>query len=243
MGSGLKLLALLDEIGTSADAVTISTLARKMGRPRAEVHRQLVTLVTAGWMAQRGDGAYALTLRPALVGQAALHHSGMSERIEELLEELARSTGEAASVAVLDGDSARIVQRAEPGRALRVTLSLGAKLALWDSATGRVLMAFSPSETVAALRDRGVRVPSDEELALVRRDGHASSLDQPGDNILGIAVPVDDGPGGVVRAVSISGPRERVDVGAALQSLRDTAAAMNELLSVNNTLGVRHALG
>lgn len=239
MSSGVKLLALLDVIGASADGVTVSGLARQTGRPRAEVHRQLVTLVAAGWMSQRADGSYVLTMRAAHVGQAALRHAGIAERIEELLAQLAVRAGEAASIIVLDGDGARIVQRAEPGRALRVTLALGARLELWDSASGRVLTAFAPPDLVAGLRDRGVRVPSGAELEQVRLDGYACSVDIPGEEILGVAVPLADRNGGVMRALSLSGPTDRIDVARAVAQLRETALAMNEVFALTSTLGGR----
>nr|WP_028921885.1 IclR family transcriptional regulator [Pseudonocardia acaciae] len=211
MTSALKLLRLLDAVGESDEPVRLADLARELGASRSEVHRHLVTLVTAGWMEKLPDGAYQLTVKAAHLGNAALQHAGFGERVTALLVDLAEETGQSVCLAVLDDDATRVIKRAEPGTATRVTLALGHRMSLLYGATGRALAAFAPADVVAELRARGVRVPEESELAEIRRVGYA--LTPPGgvDGVAVIASPVPARAGAPKVALCVVGPAGRFD--------------------------------
>ncbi|MBC2869976.1 helix-turn-helix domain-containing protein [Streptomyces mexicanus] len=229
----LKALALLDFLADLDEPVRVSSLARAVGTSRGEVHRQLVTLETAGWMEQLPDGAYRLTLRPAHLGHTALRQAGVGERTAPLLAEAARACGEVVSIAVLDADTARVVQRAEPGRALHATLLLGDRLGLCSSATGRLLCALADEETVAALARRGVPLPSADDMALIRSTGWATSTDDAEDGVAALAVPLCREDGRTVAALSVHGPRERITPTGALAVLRPLTRRIEPLLRLD----------
>lgn len=237
LSSGLKLLRLLAAISETTEPFRIADLARDVGATRAEVHRQVVTLATGGWLSRRPDGRYALTMRAAHLGNAAMAHSGLFDRAATLIAELAEKVGEAASLAVLDEDTMRIVQRAEPGRALYATVSLGSRMPVWSSASGRALIAHANSEVIARLTGDGVQLPAPAELAAVREQGYAVSVDEPGDDLLAVAVPVGPDAHRATGALSVVGPQERVKVAEAVAALRHTSIGINRLLQRSQTFG------
>nr|WP_262346848.1 hypothetical protein [Streptomyces sp. QL37] len=65
----------------------------------------------------------------------------------------------AVAAPVLDGDSARIVQRVEVDRLLRVDSRIEARMPISDTASGRVLTAWALPHDLEALRDAGRRGP------------------------------------------------------------------------------------
>jgi DNA-binding IclR family transcriptional regulator len=229
----LKVLALLDFLADSDEPVRVSALARAVGASRAETHRQLVTLEAAGWMEQLPDGSYRLTLRPAHLGHTALRQAGIGERTSPLLAEAARACGEVVSIAVLDADTARVVQRAEPGRALHATLLLGDRLSLRSSASGRLLCALADGDTVTALAATGVVPPDPDDLALIRATGWATSTDDAEDGITALAVPLCREDGRTVAALSVHGPRDRITSAGALSVLRPLTRRIEPLLRLD----------
>ncbi|WP_320774308.1 IclR family transcriptional regulator [Streptomyces sp. CRN 30] len=229
----LKALALLDHLAGLDEPVRVSSLAREVGAPRAEVHRHLVTLESGGWMERLPDGAYRLTLRPAHLGHTALRQAGVGERTSPLLAEAARAAGEVVSIAVLDSDTARVVQRAEPGRALHATLLLGDRLPLHSSATGRLLYALADEESAAVPARRGVPLPSEDDIALIRATGWATSTDDAEDGVAALAVPLCREDGRTVAALSVHGPRDRITSAGALAVLRPLTHRIEPLLRLD----------
>ncbi len=229
--STLKSLAVLEAIADSPDPIGISELARARGTGRGTVHQQVATLVQAGWVEQTADSRYRLSLRCTRIGHRALEQVKLGTRIRPVLEALAASTSEAVSVAVLDDTEALIIQRVESEQVLRADLGVGTRMPLATSASGRVLVAYSDPQVVEALRLRRVALPSEEEVARVRAEGHATSPREYIDDIFAAAAPVFDVAGSLLAALSTAGPAWRFNAAAALQPLRAAADEINFMLS------------
>src|SRR5690606_14434122 len=116
----------------------VSEMARQVAMSRSMVHRQLVTLVHAGWLKSEDNGMYSLTFTPVHLGQAALRHSGLSERISKELSQLSDRLGEGISLGTLDNDSVLIVGRGLPNRNVQVSLAHGQRFPIDSSALGLV---------------------------------------------------------------------------------------------------------
>ncbi|TCP45062.1 IclR family transcriptional regulator [Tamaricihabitans halophyticus] len=235
LSTTLKSLGVLETVAQAQRSVRVSELARELGWSRAAIHQQLVTLTAAGWMEQTDEGAYRLTLRAAWVGQSALRQAGLGDRVLPAMERLLGEVREAVSLAVLERDTATIVQRLEPGRTLQVDLRAEAQMPLNRSASGQVLMAWADQRQLADLRERGVEVPDDDDRAALRDAGHAISSGRWLDGVTGIAAPVFDVHGGCVGALSLAGPASRLDVQTATTELLRAADEINEVLSGRGT--------
>ena len=208
LSSVLKTLSLLDALATVPKPVRLADLTRQVGGERGTVYQRLVTLMAAGWVEQLEDGSFRLSLRAVQVAHAALEQSSLGTRIVPVMQRLVGEVGETASLAVLDGDEARIVQRVESDELLRADSKLGSSLSLDNSATGRVLVAFADAERLAAWRQRNVALPDNVMMAQVRRDSFAVS----GSRVTGIsasAAPVFDSAGRCYAALSLVGPSNR----------------------------------
>ena len=91
------------------------------------------------------DRALPPRARLALLGQTAIARYGL-DLAQPHLENLARATGEAASLGVRNGGDVVVVLRAESAQPLRFDRPHGARVPLHASAMGKALLAFGPAD-------------------------------------------------------------------------------------------------
>lgn len=230
LASNLKLLQLLDVIAESDGPIGASEVARRIGASRSIVHRQLVTLVAAGWLVNLDNGTYRLTLQPIRLGQAALRHSGLDARIAARINEAAEELGEVISLGAIDRDEITVLERGLPSRGVRVSVIHGHRFPIMDSALGLVLTAYAADAEYQRLVGAGVELAGSEELAAVRADGYATVLDDEFDSIEVVAVPVGRLVGSVRYSLCGHWPQGRTKTKHALSVLEPAARDIDELI-------------
>jgi len=229
LGSAMKCLALLDVLAAEPGPAGVSELARLTKTTRGTTYQQLQTLVAAGWAEPVGEGKYRLTLRALVVGSAVLEQADLGSRVLPTLASIASHTGETSSIAVLDSDAAMIIQRVESDRALKANIKTGTRMPLETSASGRILIAFSPPEKVDEIRRQGVAMPAPGIVDEARRRGFASQHDEYFPEMSSIAVPIQSPKLGLI-ALAITAPSARYNQDAALQALEAGAQEISLLL-------------
>ncbi len=230
LGSALKCLALLDALAEAPGPIGVSELARLSETARGTTYQRLQTLVAAGWVEPVGEGKYRLTLRALVVGNAVLEQADLGSRILPTLASIAARTGETSSIAVLDRDAAVIIQRVASDRALKADIKAGTRMPLDTSASGRILMAFSPEGDVRKIRVSGIAMPAPGILVEARRHGFASQHDEYFPEMSSIAVPIQSPKLGLI-ALAVTAPSARYDQSAALQALETGAKEISLLLA------------
>ncbi len=230
LGSAMRCLALLDALATESGPVGVSDLARRIDGRRGTIHQQLRTLVAAGWVEVDADAKYRLTLRALSIATAVLEQADLGSRILPTLTSLAARTGETASIAVLDGDAAMIVQRVAADRALKADIKPGTRMPLAKSASGRVLIAFCGAAELERTRATGVPLPADAIVRGAFETGYAAQHDEYLEGMSSIAVPIPPTQLGSA-ALAITAPTARYDEDRALGELRDAASEIVSLLA------------
>jgi DNA-binding IclR family transcriptional regulator len=225
----LKTLALLDVMARQEKPTRLADLARLAHMSRATAHQKLVTLAQAGWVEHTG-GAYRLSLHAAIVANAALQQADLGERVVPFLEELVAEAQETASLAVIEGGAACIVQRVESVGVLRAELHVGAMLDLSNSASGRVLVAFAKDSLLEAWRRRKVELPDQKIVSQVRREKFAISSGLSFAGVRAIAAPVFDSQNNCVAALSLVGPLPRFNAARLRPPLEAAAARISASL-------------
>lgn len=226
----LKTLTVLDELGTSTRGMRLAEVVRVIGGGRSTVYQKLQTLVAAGWVEQMADGSYRLSMHAARIGNAALQQASLGERVVPLLQKLVYEVNETASLAVLDGHMAYIVQRVESEALLRADLRIGGALPLDSTASGRVISAFLPEAHRARLLAQGVALPPDAMLEQVRCERFAVSAGVTDPTIRAIGAPIFDAAGNCIAALSLVGPLPRFDPQQHRDALLRYAEAINALI-------------
>jgi IclR family transcriptional regulator, pca regulon regulatory protein len=158
-----KAFAVLESFSAERQRLSVTQIAERAGLTRAAARRHVLTLQALGYLeAEEGtrSPSYWLTHRVLRLAGNYLASARLPRVVQPTLSRLAAQTGQAFSVAVLDGASgntqAVIVARSGEHRmasqALPYGVNLGARLAAFATSTGRVLLAqLSPAELKAHL--------------------------------------------------------------------------------------------
>jgi DNA-binding IclR family transcriptional regulator len=211
LSSTLKTLAVCDVVAASTRPLRLAEITRETGDQRAAVYQRLATLVEAGLLEQTADGAYRLSLRFQFYASRALEQANLGERATEILQSIVAESGETATISVLDGHHAVIINRVESHQILRADLKVGARMMLDRSASGSVLVAFGSLEMRTHLRAQGLALPDEVALQAVRARGFAEFAPTDPQLVSAVAAPVLDVAGQCVAVVAISGPTTRFD--------------------------------
>jgi len=215
------LSAIADQSGDSRE-LTVTDIARAVGRERSQVSRMLKSLAACGLVEQDvatrayrlGWQLYALA---ACAGDQRLLALG-----RPVLADLSAQTGEVALLSVLRGSRVLTVLRQDSPRLLQAGGWVGLTSPLHVTAAGRALLFDFPDAQAGQLvRDdigRGVfgpRAPGSlRELATLsiqeRRQGCAVAIDELEAGFASVAAPIRDAAGIIVAAVGASGPSSRM---------------------------------
>jgi DNA-binding IclR family transcriptional regulator len=237
---------LLRAVATHGDGAMLSAVARETGLGKGTVHRLLNALVDAGFVFQDHDTRrYRLGAGLGLLGQAA-HRQDLATLARPSLLRLAEVTEDTIFASLHEGGTAVCVAReigAFPIRTL--SLDAGHVRPLGVGSGSLALLAFQPDDEIEAIIDRNAawyaRYPGHTRKALLadvaetRRRGHSFVEGKivPGMNAIG--VPVLDGDGRAVAALSLAAIADRVS-GARVNELAGLltreAAALAEAMGL-----------
>jgi DNA-binding IclR family transcriptional regulator len=183
---------------------TLADLTTSTGLTRATAHRLAVALEVHRLLRRDGAGRWHLGPRlEELAGGATA--DPLLERAGPVLARLRDTTGESAQLYRRAGESRVCIAAAERRSGLRDTVPVGSVLPLTAGSAAQVLLAWSGDGAVpdgAAFTARS--------LAEARRRGWAASVGEREVGVASVSAPVRGAEGGVVAAVSVSGPIERL---------------------------------
>jgi DNA-binding IclR family transcriptional regulator len=198
-----KAVAILRAV--AAEPATLAELVERTGLPRATAHRLAVALEGHRLVRRTPAGAWAPGPALAELGRGV---ADLAELAGRPLVALRGASGESAQFYVRDGASRVCVAAAERAHGLRDTVPVGARLPMTAGSAAHALLAFAPADEVTPL------LPSASFTARtlldVRRRGWAHSIAEREPGVASLSAPVRDAAGGVLGAVSISGPVERL---------------------------------
>lgn len=218
-----RAISILRALAASGTPMTVTDVAKKIDLARATTFRLLMTLEEEG-IVDRQDTLYSLGWDLGRIAQSVDPASGLVPRIKDILEEFANETGETVTFSLRRGlyELDLVLQAASP-RLLGMTMSemYGMKWPHHASATGKVLLAdLTPEQLRMALGDHLEKLTANtitdfedlaRELKAVRERGWAGTLEELEDGIIAFAAPVRDSVGTLVGALSIVGPRHRME--------------------------------
>ncbi len=239
-----KALRLLEMLAAKDSACGVSELGRALGLTKSNVHRLLETLVHAGYARRQAEsGRYEPSLKIWELGTAVVSRLDLKRVANHYLHALAARTGESVHLSIFDDGEVVYIDKVESSQPVRAYSRIGGRAPAYCVATGKVLLAHQPRETIDRIATRLVPFTSrtimngprlHEELARVRRDGFAANTGEWSESVCGVAAPIHDGAGTVVAAVGISGPAER---------LRPRARRVMALLVLETAARISRELG
>jgi DNA-binding IclR family transcriptional regulator len=136
-----------------------------------------------------------------------------------MLIDLAEASGEAAGLAMPDGDLVHYIDQVDTVQPVLVRDWTGARIPLHAVSSGQVLLAFRTPAAIERYLERPMERFTDhtlidadavrERLHEVRRQGCTWAMDEFEDGISSIAAPIADASGEVIAAVHVHGPSYR----------------------------------
>lgn len=200
----------------------VTDVANELGIHKSTVFRLLYTLEARGLVDQTSTrGRYQLGYGVVQLAAGASRKLDLSQVSRRICEDLAERVGESASVDIADGDSVLSLDQVIGAASVTSVNWAGKRTPMHATSSGKIFLAFMPSEQRAAYFGRpGQRFTEhtitgrrelEAELAQVRDQGYAATMEEFEIGLAAIAAPIRDINGQVVGAISISGPNFRIN--------------------------------
>jgi DNA-binding IclR family transcriptional regulator len=210
-----RALAVLRAFSAEQPDLALSDIAQSAALDKGTTRRLLLTLMEEGLVRQdRATQRYALTLGILPIA-AAVHTGGLREEARPVMARLARESEVTVFLSIPDKTGALCLERVHGSAPVHVRWWGVGRHMPWNCGAGpRLLLAYMPPERVtAALRHAQALTPHSEmdlarlrrHLPSVREHGFEVAVDDVAVGLSAVAVPVRDGSGEVVAALSLGG--------------------------------------
>jgi DNA-binding IclR family transcriptional regulator len=235
----LSILSFFDE---RSPELSIGEAAERLGVHRSTASRLLSALERHGLL-ESTAGGYRLGLGVVSLAGLVLNRFPARAIAHDVLRELRDATGETAYLGLLDGHEVVYIDQASSPYVAVNADWVGYRQPLTEGASGALLLAYQPPEVIGELllasgARGGGDVPTELELAAIRRRGHLARVSDDDARGAGVAAPVRDHGGAIVAALSVWGPRHRVEERLEAELV---PAVLRAAASVSEGLGYRAA--
>lgn len=240
LDKGLDILELLASVD---DGLTQVEIAKALGRSPNENYRMLDRLVRRGYVARNEADRFELTLK--LFGLAHLHRPicRLVAQATPLMRTLAAQIQQANHLAVYDRSEVIVIAQIDAPSYWGIAIRVGAKVGLFNTGSGHVLLAFRSPE-VRALMIAEHEEPSDdaemppdleERLAQVRQRGYEVMPSQQTSGVYNLSAPILGPDGSAIAALTCPyiAPLRRPnapDITEAIAKLVETARALTHTI-------------
>ena len=216
-----KTLSVLEFISQNARGVSLADIVKTVGIPKTSAFRILEVLLSREYVTWNPESEkYAIGLKALEIGLSGLVGQDIVEISIPYLQDLSATVGETSFLAVYNSGDVVYLYKAEGNQSIVTTATLGSRRPAYCTALGKAILANLPIEESDRIFDRPLekltektivdRIRLHEEFAEIRQSGY--SVDDEGieHGLYCLAVPIYNYTGGVVAAISVSGPVKRV---------------------------------
>ena len=233
-----RALALLAVFDPDHRRLTLSMLAERADLPRPTAHRLLGELVAWGALTRDRNGEYAIGRRLWDLGLLAPAQTGLRELASPYLHDLYGATLATVHLAVRDGTEVLYLDRLRGNTSVPIVSTIGSRLPMHATGVGKVLLAHAPSDVQQQVMENLTRITPytitqpgllRRQLARVRRDDYATTVEEMSLGGCSVAVPVRSGPD-VVAALGIVVASLRSDRPRLVSALQVAARGIGRLL-------------
>lgn len=234
-----KALCILELLAQSRAGLTLPDLVDQSGLAKSSVHYLLVTLERRGYVHRNSRaGRYLLGTKLFSLTNSALRGLGLRQKSAPLLAALRLKTGLTVHLGILEANEAILIAKHEGQSSPRLATWLGKRMEMHCTGLGKALLAFlSPGEIDSIIRTHGLGRHNEntiynpkrffEELKRIVRLGYALDDEEDELGMRCIGVPVFDGNGRPVAAISIAGSISEItpdNIASLVADLKRTSA-------------------
>ncbi len=234
-----RALQILELIGRAGSA-GVSDLAGQLGVHKSTVSRLVASLEARGFVEQVPGGRdYRIGFTVVRLAGTTAAKLDLATYGQDVCNRVAAATGETTNLAVLDGTQAINVVEALGTASVAMHTWIGQATPAHATSSGKVLLsalttaqlrdllpARPPAYTDNTVTDRTRLI---DELGVVAERGWAVADEELEVGMVAVAVPVRDHTDGIIAALTITGPRYRIDPADAPTIAAGLAASVAEL--------------
>lgn len=212
-----RALTILDVFTDRDKSLTLTEISKRAGFYKSTTLRLAESLEKFGYLRRLEDGTYRLGPKPLFLGSLYQKHFSTSDFIPQAMQRMSDELREGISFFVRDDDRRVCLHRVDAPRSIRDSIHEGDTLPLNVGASGHVLLAFS-----------GL---SGERYDQIRASRYAISLGERDPETSAVASPVFAVNQRLVGALTVSGPKYRLDkatLEAVVPTLHKYAAELTE---------------
>ncbi|MEX5717280.1 IclR family transcriptional regulator [Geodermatophilus maliterrae] len=216
-----RALSVLEILATHGEA-GVTEVAAELGVHKSTAFRLVAALESRGFVEQLADrGKYRLGFGVVRLAGAAAAQLDIGREGQPICDAVAADLEETVNIAILDGDRAVNVSQARGPGALSIHNWVGQGTPLHATSSGKVLLAYAPDAVRKDLLSRELQrftpaTITDPEVLHQHFDqiveqGWGSTVEEFEIGLAAVAAPVRGADGGVIAALSVSGPSFRMD--------------------------------
>jgi IclR family acetate operon transcriptional repressor len=247
-GMVTKALSILSELLAEGDTKSLADVSRELRIPLSTAHRLTKELERNGFLIRAARGQFVPGMALLHLGKKHCLQDVLTSVGRPFLSTLARQTGHAAHLGILEGDMVTyLVKEAPPNSNLFTREAM--QLEAYCSGIGKVLLAALPADDSDAYLGSGPFVSLtantitevgslQAELADVRMRGYAIDDGEIADGLRCVAFPLRN-EGTVIAALSLSCAAEALEppfVECALAALRSCAEGIEAKLGARSSM-------
>jgi DNA-binding IclR family transcriptional regulator len=241
LGGLERAAAILGAFDPSHQELSLAALVKRSGLPRSTTHRTADRMLRLGWLDKPAD-RYRIGNRLFEISSLAPIRHELRESVLPFLQDLFTATRTTVQLGVLDGPQVLVVEKITGHRPMPMLSQVGGTIPAHCSGLGRAILAYSDAATIDAVIDAGLvgRTPRTittavalrRELAAIPDRGWAVDREEGNIGVSCVAAPIFGPLGGVVAALSVTGPTTLVRADRAGPAVRLAAAAASRAYSI-----------
>ena len=199
----------------------ISDISTTLGLNKSTVSRTMATLASEGFVFKDPDTKkYRLGL--SILSLSGIVNSNMDvyRESQSILNRLVESIGETAHISVLDKLDVIYLQKVECNHPVRFLTHVGRRNPPYCTSSGKAILAYSDEEIVEAVISKGLEkftkntITDPQKLRAhlleIQKNGYTTSFEEFHEGVNSIAAPIYDYRGKVIAALSVVGPKQRI---------------------------------
>jgi len=192
-----RALSILDAFTERDEKLTLAELSKRTGLYKSTLLRLGKSLEKHGYLLRSDEGVFRLGSKLLYLGSLYQRNFRTLDFVPQVLRQIVEDLHEGASFYVRDADKRVCLHRVEAFRAVRDSIHEGDRLPLSVGAAGHVILAFDNA--------RGARYEQ------IRQDRFAASFGERDPETAAVACPVFALQQRFIGALSVSGPKYRIE--------------------------------
>ena len=219
-----RVLDILDTVAASPNPLSATEINKVLGLPKATAHRLCSELEAKGYLLKRINGkSYQPGNRLYDVAVGVLANARFSATRHAILTALSEKVGETCNIAYPDGLYMAYSDRVETKAPLRLQFSLGMRVPLYCTASGKLYLSTLPksrrksviSKLQLVRHSKNTITDADvlmAEIDLIEKRQISIDNQELYDDVIAIAVPIKDKQGRFYSSLAIQAPVSRLSV-------------------------------